>query len=86
MKFFKLFTLILPFFVFADNPIAPVDIDTKESESIEAISSEVENKAIQISGYDTSSIYTSEIPYISNHKCFVLIKNIKKCLDILIYI
>ena len=32
--------LMLPIFVFADNPIVPADIDTKESETTEAISAE----------------------------------------------
>ena len=77
MKFFKLSTLILPFFVFADNPIAPADIDTNESESTEVISAEVENKSIQVSGYDTSSSYTSDEDGVEE----VVVTGIKRSLE-----
>ena len=60
MKLLKLSMLMLPFFVFADNPISPVDTDTKESETTEVITSEEKDTSVQISGYDTSSTYTSD--------------------------
>ena len=60
MKLFKLSMLMLPFFVLADNPISPIDKDTKESETTEVIASEENDTSVQISGYDTSSTYTSD--------------------------
>ena len=60
MKLFKLSMLMLPFFVFADNPISPADIDTKESETTEVITSEEKDTSVQMAGYDTSSTYTSD--------------------------
>ena len=77
MKFFKLFTLILPFFVFADNPITPAEIDTNESESTEVISAEVENKSIEVLGYDTSSTYTSDEDGVEE----VVVTGIKRSLE-----
>ena len=77
MKFFKLSMLMLPIFVFADNPIVPADIDTKESETTEAISAQTKNTSVQMTGYDTSSSYTSD----ENGLEEVVVTGIKRSLE-----
>ncbi len=69
--------LMLPIFVFADNPIVPADIDTKESETTEAISAETKNASVQMTGYDTSSSYTSD----ENGVEEVVVTGIKRSLE-----
>ena len=69
--------LMLPFFVLADNPISPADIDTKESETTEVISLEKKDTSVQMSGYDTSSTYTSDEDGVEE----VVVTGIRRSLD-----
>ena len=41
MKFFKLSLLVLPLFVFADNPILPTDIDSAQETSTQETAEKV---------------------------------------------
>jgi TonB-dependent receptor len=60
MKFLKIsFLMVLPFFILADNPVSPMDVDSPES-SQPLPESQVESRAVQVSGYETSSSYTSD--------------------------
>ncbi len=63
MKFFKLFLLILPMFVLADNPILPADIDSVQESSVqEAAEQVVQEEPVQVK-YSDSKINTTESNY-----------------------
>ena len=61
MRFSKISFLImmLPFFVFADNPVSPGDMDSSENLSSSS-DTQVETRSSQVTGYDTSSSYSSD--------------------------
>ena len=59
MKFIKLSLLVLPFFVLADNPLSPVDIDSNEK-STTANQTQIETRSAQVAEYETSGSYTSD--------------------------
>tara|TARA_B100001996_G_scaffold135089_1_gene102816 strand:+ start:81 stop:329 length:249 start_codon:yes stop_codon:yes gene_type:complete len=65
MKFFKLSLLVLPLFVFADNPILPADIDaaqeTPTQETAEIMVQEEPAKALP-SDSEAESNYQQETP------------------------
>ena len=57
MKFIKLSLLVLPLMVMADNPIAPMDVDSAEQDSsIQA--DQVQESSIEVVEYETSSSYS----------------------------
>ena len=63
MKFIKLTLLTLPFFVFADIPVVPVDKDLAETSADASTSSsevQAETRSMQVGGYETSGSYTSD--------------------------
>jgi len=68
MKFFKLSLLVLPLFVFADNPILPADIDavqeTSTQETVERVVQEESTKALPSDSKadTTKSDYQQETP------------------------
>jgi sensor histidine kinase YesM len=69
MKFFKLSLLVLPLFIFADNPILPSDIDVVQQTStqentIEEVVSEEPEKIISSNTEikSTQSSYQQETP------------------------
>ena len=57
MKFIKLSLLVLPMMVMADNPVAPMDIDTADQNS-SSESSQLQERAIEVAEYDSSSSYS----------------------------
>ncbi len=60
MKFSKIsLLLVLPFFVLADNPVSPVDIDSA-SDSEASADAQVESRSVAVTGYDTSSSFGSD--------------------------
>ena len=60
MKFSKISLLmVLPFFVFADNPIVPADRDSSQNASSKS-QAQVETRSVEVTGYDTSSSYSSD--------------------------
>lgn len=54
-----LLLLALPFFVMADNPVAPLDKDAPSKASSDSVA-QVETGSVSVSGYETSSSYTSD--------------------------
>ena len=60
MKFLKIsFLMVLPFFVLADNPVSPADMDSSEA-STTSSEAQVETRSVEITGYDTSSSYSTD--------------------------
>ena len=60
MKFLQItFLMVLPFYVLADNPVSPADMDSPETSSASS-EAQVETRSIEISGYDTSSSYSTD--------------------------
>ena len=60
MKFSKItFLMVLPFFVFADNPIVPADSDSSQSEPSSS-QAQVETRSVEVTGFDTSTSYSSD--------------------------
>ena len=60
MKFSKISLLmVLPFFVFADNPIVPADRDSSQS-APSTSQAQVETRSVEVTGYETSSSYSSD--------------------------
>ena len=61
MKFSKtsLLLLALPFFVLADNPVSPMDIDSA-SDSEASAGAQLETRSVAVTGYDTSSSFGSD--------------------------
>ena len=57
MKFIKLSLLVLPFMVMADNPVAPMDVDSAEQNSSNQ-TAQVEERSVEVAQYDTSSSYS----------------------------
>ena len=57
MKFIKLSLLVLPFMVMADNPVAPMDVDSAEQNSSNQ-TAQVEQRSVEVAQYDTSSSYS----------------------------
>ena len=57
MKFIKLSLLVLPFMVMADNPVAPMDVDSAEQNSSNQ-SAQVEERSVEVAQYETSSSYS----------------------------
>jgi hypothetical protein len=68
MKFFKLSLLVLPLFVFADNPILPADIDAvQETSTQETVEKVVQEEPAKVLTSDskadtTKSDYQQETP------------------------
>ena len=68
MKFFKLTLLVLPLFVFADNPILPEDLDaaqeTSTQETVEKVAQEEPAKVLPSDSKadTTKSDYQQETP------------------------
>ena len=56
MKFIKLSLLVLPFMVMADNPVAPMDVDSVEQNSSNQ-TAQVEERSVGTSTFETSSSY-----------------------------
>ena len=51
--------MVLPFFVLADNPVSPADIDSLQT--LQHLSeAQVETRSVEVTGYDTSSSYSSD--------------------------
>ena len=60
MKFSKISLLmVLPLFVFADNPIVPADKDTSQS-APSSTQAQVETRSVEVTGFDTSTSYSSD--------------------------
>ena len=60
MKFSKISLLmVLPLFVFADNPIVPADKDTSQS-APSSSQAQVETRSVEVTGFDTSTSYSSD--------------------------
>ena len=60
MKFSKISLLLaLPFFVLADNPVSPIDIDSAIDSEASA-DAQVETRSVAVTGYDTSSSYSTD--------------------------
>ena len=57
MKFIKLSLLVLPFMVMADNPVAPMDVDSAEQNSSNQ-AAQVEERSVEVAQYETSSSYS----------------------------
>jgi iron complex outermembrane receptor protein len=55
-----LLLLVLPFFVMADNPVAPLDKDAPTKASIDSVA-QVESRSESIESYDTSSSYSDSM-------------------------
>ena len=51
--------MALPFFVLADNPVSPMDIDSA-SDSEASADAQVETRSVAVTGYDTSSSFGSD--------------------------
>ena len=51
--------MVLPFFIFADNPIVPADRDSSQS-APSTSQAQVETRSVEVTGYETSSSYSSD--------------------------
>jgi len=56
MKFIKLSLLVLPFMVMADNPVAPMDVDSAEQNSSNQ-TAQVEERSVEVANMRLKLIF-----------------------------
>ena len=72
---------MLPFFVFADNPVSPEDVDSSENTS-PSTETQVETRSVQVTGYDTSSSYSSDAEGIEEVVVTGIRRSLQNAIDI----